>query len=89
MPSTTQQKRDQEPDIFHVSDSDTDSEEEDEEYQLALEEWEESVKQLQLLVSVVLLPWFGKWAGRKWAHWLHLRYIRTGFGLAFLGLGAR
>lgn len=47
------------------SDSGYDS---DEEYRLAQEEWEESLKQLQLLVSVVLMPFFGKWLGRKWSH---------------------
>lgn len=69
MPSSTHRRRDKVPDILHLSDDEGDSDEEDEEYQRALAEWEESVKQLQMLVSVVLLPWFGKWAGRKWAHW--------------------
>lgn len=38
--------------------------EEDEELMLAQEEWDESVAQLQLLVSVVAMPFFGKWLGR-------------------------
>jgi len=88
MPSDIHRRRDKEPDLLRLSDDEDDSDEEDEEYLQALEEWEESVKQLQMLVSVVLLPWFGKWAGRKWAHWLHIRYARFGFGRMFF-LGAR
>ena len=41
---------------------------EDEELRLAQLEWEENLRQLQLLLSVVLLPYVGKWLGRKWAH---------------------
>lgn len=41
----------------------------DEEYRLAQEEWEESLEQLKQLVSVVLLPFVGKWMGRRWSHW--------------------
>lgn len=40
----------------------------DEEYELAQKEWEESINQLQQLVGVVLLPFFGKWLGRRWSH---------------------
>ena len=36
---------------------------------LAQEEWEESLEQLAQLVSVVLLPFFGKWLGRRWSYW--------------------
>ena len=45
-----------------------DSYDSDEELIRFQEEWEENLKQLQLLVSVVLMPWFGKWLGRRWAH---------------------
>lgn len=46
-----------------------DSYDSDEELRLAQEEWEESMEQLQQLVSIVLLPFFGKWLGRRWSHW--------------------
>lgn len=36
---------------------------------LADEEWEESLRELQDLVGVVLLPFLGKWLGRRWSHW--------------------
>lgn len=32
-------------------------------------QWEESMRQLQLIFSIVALPYFAKWAGRKWAYW--------------------
>jgi hypothetical protein len=43
------------------------SSEEDEEYRIAQQEWEESLQQLQQLVAVVLLPFFGKWMGRRFS----------------------
>lgn len=42
---------------------------EDEDLQLAQKEWEESLQQLQQLVSIVLLPFLGKYLGRRWSHW--------------------
>lgn len=41
---------------------------EEEEQRLAQEEWDESVQQLQLLLTIVVLPFFGKWLGRRWSH---------------------
>lgn len=41
----------------------------DEEWQLAQREWEESLEQLQQLVSIVLLPFLGRYIGRKWSFW--------------------
>lgn len=41
----------------------------EEEYRLAQQEWEETVQQLHLLVSVVVLPFFGKYLGRRWSQW--------------------
>lgn len=32
------------------------------------QEWEEGLEQLQLIFVVVLMPWLGKFWGRKWAH---------------------
>lgn len=42
---------------------------EDEEYRLAQQEWEESLQQLQQLLSIVVMPFFGKWLGRRWSYW--------------------
>ena len=59
------------PSDFSVDDhlsSAASSYESDDEYQLAQREWEESLGQLQQLVATVLLPFFGKWLGRRWSH---------------------
>lgn len=41
----------------------------DDEFRIAQEEWDESVAQLQLLISVIALPVLGKWLGRRWSQW--------------------
>lgn len=41
----------------------------DEEYRLAQQEWEESLEQLAQIVSVALLPFLGRWLGRRWSYW--------------------
>lgn len=38
------------------------------ELQAAEREWEENVRQLQLAVSVLILPTIGKWLGRRWSY---------------------
>jgi hypothetical protein len=57
--------------ISSSSDSSSDSDEEDEEYERALiqEEWNESMRQMQMLFSLVLMPFFGRWWGRRWSYW--------------------
>lgn len=45
-------------------------EEEDEEGESDAErEWKESMQQLELLLSMVLVPWVGKYFGRKFAYY--------------------
>ncbi|KAJ7169770.1 hypothetical protein C8R46DRAFT_895742 [Mycena filopes] len=56
----------------------------DEDFRLAQQEWEESLHQLQQLVSIVLLPFFGKWLGRRWSQWAYSRYLRVGLAKSFL-----
>ncbi|KAI0080285.1 hypothetical protein K474DRAFT_1657997 [Panus rudis PR-1116 ss-1] len=63
--------------------SSADSYDSDEELRLAQQEWEESLEQLQQLVSMVLLPYLGKWLGRRWSHWAFARYLRLGLGKSF------
>jgi len=65
LPSTTMPRSDASLDDASSNASSYDS---DEEYRLAQEEWEESLQQLQQLFSVVLLPFVGKWLGRRWSH---------------------
>lgn len=35
----------------------------------AQEEWERSLEQVQLLLTMILVPWIGKLFGRKFAYW--------------------
>lgn len=42
--------------------------------ELLEQEWKESIGQLQQLFSVVLLPIFGRWLGRKWSFWGQYHY---------------
>ncbi|KAI0687759.1 hypothetical protein BC835DRAFT_1286101 [Cytidiella melzeri] len=60
----------------------------DEEEQLLQQEWEESMEDLQRLVTFVLMPLFGKWLGRRWSYWAFARYTRLGLGRSFF-LGER
>ncbi|KIJ26126.1 hypothetical protein M422DRAFT_192602, partial [Sphaerobolus stellatus SS14] len=63
--------------------SSTSSDDYDEEYRIAQREWEESVEQLRNILSIVIMPFFGKWLGRKWSHWAYNRYLTVGLGKAF------
>lgn len=38
-------------------------------------EWKESVQQLELLLSMVLVPYLGKYFGRKFAYWGKLVFV--------------
>lgn len=46
-------------DIYSEADSDSD----------AQAEWERSMEQLQLLLTMMIVPWMGKYFGRKFAYW--------------------
>lgn len=48
---------------------DIDSEEEDLEETDAEREWKESLQQLELLLTMVVVPYLGKYFGRKCAYW--------------------
>ncbi|TQW00677.1 hypothetical protein V2A60_001733 [Cordyceps javanica] len=38
-------------------------------------EWERSLDQVQMLLTMVLVPWMGKYFGRKFAYWSWARYM--------------
>lgn len=46
-----------------------DGDDDDDQHALIQEEWEESMRQLEMVCSVILLPFLGKWWGRKFAFW--------------------
>lgn len=50
-------------------DSDDGTISEDESESDAEREWKESMQQLELLLSMVLVPYLGKYFGRKFAYW--------------------
>ncbi|KAH7149503.1 hypothetical protein B0J13DRAFT_621359 [Dactylonectria estremocensis] len=41
----------------------------------AQEEWERSLEQLQLILTMMIVPWMGKFFGRKFAYWSWTRYM--------------
>jgi hypothetical protein len=47
----------------------------DEDWQRADREWKESLQQLELLLSMVIIPYLGKYFGRKFAYWGWKRYM--------------
>ncbi|KAH0495182.1 hypothetical protein TgHK011_008747 [Trichoderma gracile] len=38
-------------------------------------EWDRSLEQLQLLLTMILVPWMGKLFGRKFAYWSWGKYM--------------
>lgn len=51
------------------SSSDFSDDDADEDYRLAQKEWNESIEELQQLALVLLLPWAGKYLGRRCSYW--------------------
>ena len=47
----------------------------DEEYQQADREWRESLQQLELVLSMVIVPYLGKYFGRKFAYYGWKRFM--------------
>lgn len=62
--------------------TESDLEDLDSEYSDAEAEWRESIEQLELLLTMVLVPFAGKYLGRKCAYWgMYCPYFLLGFGL--------
>lgn len=61
--------------ISYPSSSSEASFDEDEERALIQEEWEESLRQMEVVMSIIIMPFFGKWFGRQWAYWGESRYV--------------
>ncbi|KAL2109368.1 hypothetical protein VUR80DRAFT_2534 [Thermomyces stellatus] len=47
----------------------------------AQEEWERSLEQLQMLLTMILIPFAGKYFGRKFAYWSWGRYMEWMHGV--------
>ncbi|KAF3390506.1 hypothetical protein F1880_009240 [Penicillium rolfsii] len=48
----------------------------DDEYSDAEAEWRESIEQLELLLTMVLVPFVGKYLGRRCAYWSWTRFMQ-------------
>ena len=59
-----------------VSSEYSDDDDDERERALIREEWEDSLRQMQMLFSIVLVPFFGKWMGRRWSYWGEFVYGR-------------
>lgn len=51
--------------LSSISDEGSDSDDDGD----AEEEWQESLRQIELLISMVAVPFLGKWVGRRTAYW--------------------
>ncbi|ORY23990.1 hypothetical protein BCR39DRAFT_338831 [Naematelia encephala] len=54
---------------YAPTESSTTTTEEDEEAAMIQEEWEESLRQIEVVFSIVIIPTIGKWYGRRAAYW--------------------
>ncbi|KAJ9293130.1 hypothetical protein DTO271G3_8074 [Paecilomyces variotii] len=68
----------------------------DDDYSDADEEWKESIQQLELLLTMVLVPFIGKYMGRRCAYWGWTKFMEWKYPVeivvtnkaAFKGTGA-
>ena len=58
-----------------LSDSDLSSWDSEDHERRLQQEWDENVRQLQTIIQIMLLPFFGKWLGRKWSYWGRSRFL--------------
>jgi hypothetical protein len=60
-----------------VDSSDLESEDESD----AQKEWEASLQQLEMMLTMVVVPWVGKYFGRKVAYWSKIVHFWVTFGI--------
>jgi hypothetical protein len=65
-----------------ISSSILDSEDDDDRLSDAQREWEASLEQLQLLLTMIVMPFAGKFLGRKFAYWSRCSSLVSGEGCA-------
>ncbi|KAJ5594137.1 uncharacterized protein N7459_000345 [Penicillium hispanicum] len=58
------------------STTDSDLETLSDDYSDAEAEWQESIEQLELLLTMVLVPFIGKYLGRRCAYWSWTRFMQ-------------
>ncbi|KAH8670897.1 hypothetical protein BX600DRAFT_509628 [Xylariales sp. PMI_506] len=67
--------------ISSLPSTSSDSYDSDDEDFDAQREWERSIEQLQLLLTMILVPFAGKYLGRKFAYWSWARYMEWNHGV--------
>ncbi len=65
----------------------SDDDESDDGISDAQREWETSLEQLQLLLTMVLVPFAGKYLGRKFAYWSEFCPLISGIGCGVVDWG--
>ncbi|CAM0141707.1 hypothetical protein VKS41_007763 [Umbelopsis sp. WA50703] len=63
-------------DIDEGNDADYLDEDSESSYDADLE-WEESKEQINMLLSMVIFPFVGKWLGRKFSFWVWSKYLHS------------
>lgn len=58
-----------------ASSDDIDDEEDEEGISDAEKQWQESLQQMELLLTMVVIPYAGKYFGRKFAYWAWARFM--------------
>lgn len=58
-----------------ISSSALDSDSDDDDVDEAQEEWERSLEQLQMLLTMIMIPFAGKYFGRKFAYWSEFVFL--------------
>ncbi|KAH8694016.1 hypothetical protein BGW36DRAFT_384154 [Talaromyces proteolyticus] len=56
----------------------------DSDYSDAEEQWRESLQQLELLLTMVLVPFIGKYAGRRCAYWGWTKFMEWKYPVEFV-----
>ncbi|EGS18525.1 uncharacterized protein CTHT_0051280 [Thermochaetoides thermophila DSM 1495] len=68
-------------DVASISSSILDHSDDDEYKSDAQKEWEASLEQLQLLLSMTVMPFLGRFLGRKFAYWSWARFMEWKYGV--------
>ncbi|KAL5041744.1 hypothetical protein BDW71DRAFT_162499 [Aspergillus fruticulosus] len=70
-----------------TSASDLETLSDDSDYSDAEAEWQESIEQLELLLTMVIVPVVGKYLGRRCAYWGWTRFMEWKYPIELYGVG--
>jgi hypothetical protein len=56
------------PSLPSSASSDSSDYDSDEEAAMIQEEWEESLRQIEVILSIIIIPFFGRWYGRRFSY---------------------